>query len=443
MRKFIISILMGQKTSGAVANNYVIKAIQIDSTEKTAKCYKLVTSYQTLSRMDNEAILVELAKELKSRSTARIALESGIYILIAIVIIIGNTMTLYIVYKNRHFRTVPNLFIISLAISDLGIALLSMPMGFTGLAISHWPYSNTACQYSGFIGITMVAASIQSMAWTSVSRYFKVVKPHKYRRYFTMKLTSIYIAAFWIVSAFATPPYWFAGKRMFFHPGKFVCFLKMDATWYTGTVPLYIGLPTSITLYCYMRVFQTVNKHNKQFAKSRANNNSNNLSVEEIKITRTLFVVLLVYMTCWTPILIIDLIDTFRGYWSMSRDVYTFYSFLGVVSSATNPIIYGVMNPQFKKEYLKIVCCKAFRCRCKRDSKVESTNEIAAGPSSQDKRSSDSHQQPTIQHCDKQRKVEESNEEPEQINIVTNSQRDQQQTEIMHLERISSEEEFQ
>jgi len=54
----------------------------------------------------------------------------------------------------------------------------------------------------------------------------------------------------------------------------------------------------------------------------------------------------------------------------MSREVYTFYSFLAVVSSATNPIIYGLMNPQFKKEYLKILCCKTLWCRCKRDSTV-------------------------------------------------------------------------
>jgi len=187
-----------------------------------------------------------------------------------------------------------------------------------------------------------------------------------------MKLTMIYIAAFWIFSAFATPPYWFAGERMIFHPGKLFCHFKMNASWYTVvSQPLYLGVPTSITLYCYALVFRTVNKHNKQLAKSRANNNNNNnLSVEEIKITRTLFVVMLVFMTCWTPILIIDLIDTSRGYWSMSREVYTFYTFLAVLSSATNPIIYGLMNPKFKKEYMKIICCKTLGCRCKRNSTV-------------------------------------------------------------------------
>jgi len=319
--------------------------------------------------MDNDAVLVKLANELKLRSTAQIAIESGLYLLIAIVTIFGNTATLYIVYKNRHLRTVPNLFIVSLAIADLGAALLSMPMFFSVLAISHWSFSDTVCQYHGFIAVMMAAASIQSLAWTSVNRYFRGVKPHKYRRYFTMKLTTIYIAAFWLFSAMATSPYLIAGERMIYHPGKYFCYLNIDATWYTAlAVSLYIGIPTKITLYCYIRVFQTVNKHNKQFTKSRGSNN--NVSFDEIKITRTLFVVMLVYMTCWTPILIIDLIDTSRGYWSMSREVYTFYSFLAVLSSATNPIIYGLMNPQFKKEYLKIICCKTFGCRCKRDSTV-------------------------------------------------------------------------
>jgi len=184
------------------------------------------------SNMDNGAILVKLANELKSRSTARIALESGILLLIAIVIIIGNTMALYIVYKNRLLRTVPNLFIVSLAISDLGTAFLSMPMCFTVLVVSRWPFSDIVCQYNGFVGVAMVAASILSMAWNSVNRYFRVVKSHKYRRYFTMKLTTIYITAFCFFFSFlATLPYLIAGERMIFHPGKYFCFPKMDATW--------------------------------------------------------------------------------------------------------------------------------------------------------------------------------------------------------------------
>lgn len=323
--------------------------------------------------MENAAVLDKLAVDLQSRSTVRIVFESGVFLLIALLIIVGNTMTLYIVYKNRQLRTLPNLFIVSMAISDIGMALLSMPMCFTVLAVSHWPFSDAACQYNGFIAVMMAVASVQSIAWTSVNRYFRVVKPSKYRKYFTMKSTAFCIAAFWLFAAMATPPYFIAGNRMVFHPGKYFCYLQINVTWYTAlTVSLYIGIPTNVTLYCYLRVFQTVNKHNKQFTKSKGTND--NLSVEEIKITRTLFVVMLVYMTCWTPILIIDLIDTARGYWSMSREAYTFYSFLAVVSSATNPIIYGLMNPKFKKEYLKIICCKV--CPCNRRTTVNTLTAV-------------------------------------------------------------------
>ncbi|KXJ05923.1 Melatonin receptor type 1B-B [Exaiptasia diaphana] len=288
--------------------------------------------------MNHKAILAKFAAELRSRSTARVVFECGVFLAIGLLILVGNAMTLFIVYKNRQLRTVPNLFIVSLSFSDIGMGLLVLPMCFS----------------------------------VNVVGYFSVVKPNKYRKYFTMKSTKLGIVLVWVYADMATIPYLLSGNRMVFHPGKF-CYLEIEVAWYTAlTVSLYIGIPTSVTLYCYLRVFQAVHRHNKQFSQSRGS--SNNLSVEEIKITRTLFVVMLVYMTCWTPILIIDLIDTGRGYWSMKREVYIIYGFLATLISATNPIIYGLMNPQFKKEYLKIMQCVLCRRNMSSVTAIASVN---------------------------------------------------------------------
>lgn len=312
--------------------------------------------------MNNSLILEKLYATLQSRSTARIVAESGAFFIIWLAIMIGNSLTLFIVLSNRQLRTVPNLFIVSLAFSDIGMGVLSMPMCFAVLSLSYWPFSDFACQYEGFIAVTMGLASVQSLTWTAVNRYYRVVKTNKYRTYFTMRSTIMYITSGWVLSAISLAPYLLAGHRMIFHPGKYFCYAHIDVTWYSAFVAiLYVGIPTNITLFCYFRVFQVVKKHNNKFLNSRGT--QNNLNVEEIKITRTLFIVLLVYMTCWTPILVMDLIDTFRGFWSLSREAYTCYSFLAVVSSATNPIIYGFMNPVFKKEYLRILCCKKNRNR--------------------------------------------------------------------------------
>ena len=41
------------------------------------------------------------------------------------------------------------------------------------------------------------------------------------------------------------------------------------------------------------------------------------------------------------------------------------YTFLGAISSALNPFIYGVLNKSFRKNYLNVL-----RCRCCRSQAV-------------------------------------------------------------------------
>ena len=50
-----------------------------------------------------------------------------------------------------------------------------------------------------------------------------------------------------------------------------------------------------------------------------------------------------------------------RESWIFSREVYVAYTFLGIISSALNAIIYGVLNNNFKKEYLKVLPCRYCR----------------------------------------------------------------------------------
>ena len=37
------------------------------------------------------------------------------------------------------------------------------------------------------------------------------------------------------------------------------------------------------------------------------------------------------------------------------------YTFLATISSALNPLIYGVFNKSFRKNYLKVLCCRYCR----------------------------------------------------------------------------------
>lgn len=306
-------------------------------------------TWESLSRLDYE---------LKSRTTALKVFESIIYSLLFFSTVVGNLLTIYVVWKAKSLRTIPNVFVVSLALSDLGMGILSMHLLLTVLITSEWTFGDSVCQYQGFVAVFMAATSTQTLAWMAVNRFYSVVKPQKCRTYFTRRNTMIITATIWGLSFFAPTPYLASGERFLFNPGKFFCYVVVDCAWFTAfIVTFFVAIPSSIIFYCYLRVFQTVQQHNKKVLHSR----ENTLSVQEIKIARTLFVIVVVFMTCWTPVLIMDFIDTIRGDYSLPREAYASYTFLATFSSSINPIIYGIMNPKFKKEYLRVLLCKTIR----------------------------------------------------------------------------------
>lgn len=132
--------------------------------------------------------LTEMSREFESRSKTKVVLETGLYTLVLLSLLVGNFLTLFIISFNRQMRTVPNMLVASLAVTDFLLGLLSVsPLGVSTLAASKWPFDDTACQYQGYMAVTLAVASTQLLALMAVNRYFHIVSPAKYRRYFTWK----------------------------------------------------------------------------------------------------------------------------------------------------------------------------------------------------------------------------------------------------------------
>lgn len=72
----------------------------------------------------------------------------------------------------------------------------------------------------------------------------------------------------------------------------------------------------------------------------------------ETKVLKTSFVVVCVYMTCWTPLSVMGFIEVFGG--ESPRWAHLFAYYLVFCSSLTNPFIYGIMNPQFQQSFKKM-----------------------------------------------------------------------------------------
>ena len=188
-------------------------------------------------------------------------------------------------------------------------------------------------------------------------RYFRIVKTSMYRVIFTSAKAKLIVLGGWL-AALSTPlTYTAAGKDYVFQPGKFFCFFESKFSLLALPSYIFIGISMVILIVCYLRVFKALKIHERTVAKNLRNGNTRkvSLSLEDIKVTKILFATVVGFIFCWTPILVLDIVDNFLGSgWQLTRETYYMYTIFGISSSAINPIIYGVMNPSYRRAYLRL-----------------------------------------------------------------------------------------
>ena len=110
------------------------------------------------------------------------------------------------------------------------------------------------------------------------------------------------IVVSWFYSICAPLIYVLSGSKMVFHPSKFFCYFPIENSAFMAYgIPLYVGIPTCVIIYCYFRIFTTVRHHNSNF--HRPGNPISTVNVEEVKVASTILVCVgcqFVQLTLWT-----------------------------------------------------------------------------------------------------------------------------------------------
>ena len=304
----------------------------------------------------------ELARELLQRLTGLVVVESGLMIFINFMAFTGNVMVCWAVYRNQRLRTITNMYVVTLAISDALMAVLCMPLSIVLLITGEWPFSGTVCQLQGFFCFFWALVSLLLMTATAVNRFFRVVKPSLYRQYFKVKYTCLSIIALTLLAALGAGllPLITQWATFTVHYGKVMCFMNfktplLDKSYIAYLDVVDMATPIGIISFAYYTIFKTIKRHNLELNATRQRATVS-INVEEVKITKALFAAVLGFSLCWGSVAVIDMIDSYTEHkLAIPRRVFMLYIFLGSGSSAINPIIYGVMAQAFRAEFLRIL----------------------------------------------------------------------------------------
>ncbi len=310
-------------------------------------------------------------------STTEIAVGAVILIILMLGSFIGNLLTSLIFWRRPQLRTPTNISILFLAISDVLMAGLVMPFSLASLIQGRWPFSSQACTSNAFLILVLVGDSLITMTCTAVIRYLCVVRPALHQRYVKPKCVAIGISVSWlgcpIVQAliiFVTSTQGIFDKRRAFCIYEYnvkVVVIIVNAV--TLAFAFMLGL---MIFMAYFKVFRFVSHHNNTVS---SNLQQGNTLKREAKITKTLVLVVLGFVSLWVPVTLIQVIDAIRFthflQLKMPNSAFLLQTICIFASSFINPFIFGFTNKRFRKEYfelLRVLCPSGTRVSPARDN---------------------------------------------------------------------------
>ncbi|XP_014694419.3 motilin receptor [Equus asinus] len=121
----------------------------------------------------------------------------------------GNVVTVLLIARYRDMRTTTNLYLGSMAVSDL-LILLGLPFDLYRLWRSRpWVFGQLLCRLSLYVGEGCTYATLLHMTALSVERYLAICRPLRARVLVTRRRVRALIAALWAVALLSAAPFFF------------------------------------------------------------------------------------------------------------------------------------------------------------------------------------------------------------------------------------------
>ena len=302
------------------------------------------------------------------------------YFIIMFGSLIGNALVICVVIINRQMRTVTNYLIVNMAVADLLITALSMPLNIKLLVTDYMDWSNGVfsdilCKIIPFTQLLSIASSVLTLTAIAVDRFSAVMFPLK--RYVTFQVSYGVMAVVWILGIAFNSPILYA-QKVIAYKEEFFC-LEIWTPAFTEEASKHFTIVIFIVFYLIplltMAVLYSFAVHKLWIRKIPGNPSlANQIRAQKSKkkVFKMLVTVVILFALCWLPVYINQFIDFFdkKNFPCGPPAVLSFMGyFLGYANSAINPTIYVIFNSNFRKGFKDILLC-----RCRRNRVAPQTN---------------------------------------------------------------------
>lgn len=195
--------------------------------------------------------------------------------LLSVMTIIGNLMVMISFKLDKQLQTISNYFLLSLAIADFSIGVISMPLFTMYTLYDHWPLGTFICDTWLAFDYLTSNASVLNLLIISFDRYFSVTRPLTYRARRTTKRAAIMIASAWVISLVLWPPWIYSwpyieGRRSVPVDRCYIQFLETNIYVTFGTALAAFYVPVTVMCILYWRIWRETEKRQKDLTQLQA-----------------------------------------------------------------------------------------------------------------------------------------------------------------------------
>ncbi|XP_077066227.1 dopamine receptor D4a [Siphateles boraxobius] len=174
-------------------------------------------------------------------------------VLLIIIIICGNVLVCLSVYTEKALKTTTNYFIVSLAVADLLLAVLVLPLFvYTEFQDGVWSLDMTLCDGLMTMDVMLCTASIFNLCAISIDRFIAVFVPLNYNRQHVDQRQIVLLSATWILALAVASPVMFGINTV---PNRDNSECKLEDNnyvVYSSVCSFFVPCPIMLLLYCGM-----------------------------------------------------------------------------------------------------------------------------------------------------------------------------------------------
>ncbi|NWU17707.1 DRD5 protein, partial [Cephalopterus ornatus] len=314
---------------------------------------------------------------------------AALFLLLILSTLLGNTLVCAAVVRFRHLRSkVTNSFVVSLAVSDLLVAVLVMPWRAATDVVGFWPFGGAFCDVWVAFDIMCSTASILHLCIISVERYWAISSPFRYGKRMTQRVAFVTIGVAWLLSLLIS----FIPVQLQWHkdhgllgrqqPGFNVsreeesCDSRLNRTYAISSSLISFYIPIAIMLVTYTRIFRIARRQIRRISSleravghTQSCHSPREASLKssfkkETKVLKTLSVIMGVFVCCWLPFFVLNCVVPFcePGLHEpgelpcVGQSVFNTFVWLGWANSSLNPVVYA-FNAEFRRAFAALLGC--------------------------------------------------------------------------------------